>query len=63
MGKYANADDDISVTDTKSKITHESRARFDSLLRALGDQEQESGRHLHKNENNVIICRDNGKIE
>lgn len=59
MGEHDSVDEDISRTNTKLKITYESRAGLDSLLRAARDQDQGSVRHLHQNQNSVIVYRAN----
>jgi hypothetical protein len=55
MGKDPIGYDEIPLTHTRSNITYETRARFDSLLLAALDQEQDNTGHLQKNNDNVII--------
>lgn len=54
MGKHSVVDDEIPLTHTRSNITYETRARFDSLLHAALDQGQDNA-GLLENHDNVII--------
>jgi hypothetical protein len=67
MGEHSYVDDEILVSPVQSNITHETRARFDSLLRSALEKEQESTRHLHQNQDNVIFrsvveCKNRVKV-
>jgi len=55
MGKHSVVDDKIPLTHTRSNITYETRARFDSLLNAALDQGLDNAGQLHENYDNVII--------
>jgi hypothetical protein len=55
MRKHSHVDDEIPLTHTQLNITHETRDRFHSLLRAAVDQEQEKARHFQQTHDNVNI--------
>jgi hypothetical protein len=55
MGKHSVIDDKIPLTHTRSNITYETRARFDSLLHAALNQGRDNAGQQHGSHDNVII--------